>query len=181
MHYQETDTTINIDNMMPLERYTLNTSEEAINTCNEYLYQTYGDEWNGLVYSSLQPKNNKIEDNNLANFMDTKLIATVANTYAMYCRGETLEIYQTSEMSSNYSDIKATPITASAEPIRIMQILKDFQNGGILTETDKKYFLENNIIIDNVANLDYFEFKISGKNTNTKGDISYKIQVLEGD
>jgi len=43
------------------------------------------------------------------------------------------------------------------------------------------YFEENNIIINQIENLPYFEFRIDGRNTYTKKDIWYEIVLNYGD
>jgi len=171
MHYNETTNTINIDNMLPMNTVTVNTSEEAVNKCVNYLYTTYGDNWNDLYYM-IQDMSNK-NKNNIASFMDT---IYYDRTYENYCKGHTLKIYPELS-SSNGNDYIARPIDAEFREINILTDL----NNGVLTEADKKYFLENNIIVDNVKNLDYFEFTIDGKNTHTKGNVVYNIQLVEGD
>jgi len=176
MHYTETTNSINIDNMLPMNTLTLNTSEEAVNKCVNYLYTTYGDNWNDLEYDGgIQEESNR-NQNSLANFM-----ATLLDTYERYCAGETMEIYPTVvPTSTNRNDYVVRPIPQSAEPLREVNILTDYEN-GVLTEVDKKYFHENNILVDNVKNLDYFEFTIDGKNTHTKRNVIYNIQLVEGD
>ena len=59
MHYNESNQVINLEGMMPTEKYSLNTSTEAISTCVEYLYNTYGSNWNNLTYSSVDESSNK--------------------------------------------------------------------------------------------------------------------------
>ena len=172
MHYNETTTTIDIDNMIPMSKLSVNTSDEKVTLCVNYLYNTYGAEWNGLYGNLVQDQFNNYS-NITGSFMATNV------TYINYCSGEFIEIYPTASSSSE-NDYIVRPVAEQAEPLGTIQILKDFEN-GVLTEADKAYFLENGIIIDNVANLEYFEFLVSGKNTNTKGDISYSIQLAEGE
>jgi len=174
MHYNETTNTINIDNMLPMNAVTLNTSEEAVNKCVNYLYTTYGSEWNGLYYDNMEESSSK-NQNSLANFMGIKL----RDTYTNYCGGAVIKIYSISSYL-NQNNYMVRPIEEKLEPLKEITILTDYEN-GILTQEDKNYFLENNILIDNVKNLDYFEFLVDGKNTHTKGSVVYNIQLVEGD
>ena len=171
MHYNEPNQGINLEGMMPTEEYSLNTSTEAISTCVEYLYNTYGSNWNNLTYSSVGPKSNK---NNEA---IVKPIATTENTYDNYCKGEKITIStQPSESSSQgYSDVKVLPIANTQ-----VYILDDLKN-GTLTNADKTYLETNNVLINNIKSLANFEFTITGKNTHTKNGILYNIQLVKGD
>ena len=160
MYYNETTNVIDIDDMMPMSEITLNTSDDAVNTCVNYLYTTYGGEWNGFEYDGIEFQNN-FNNNNTASFTGMEFMTELGKpSYEEYC-------------SNTYPP-------GDYEEIYGNRILEDFEN-GILTEADKKYFLENNIIIDNVANLDYFEFKISGKNTYPEKDIWYEILLNHGE
>ncbi|MBQ8472825.1 MAG: hypothetical protein IJ501_04925 [Bacilli bacterium] len=178
MHYNETTTTIDIDNMIPMSKLSVNTSDEKVTLCVNYLYNTYGAEWNGLYGDLVQD-----QFNNYSNITGS-FMANDA-TYTNYCGGGIIKIYP-APSSSSKNEYVVRPINEFAEPIeavvpiRTTQILTDFEN-GVLTEIDKAYFLENEIIIDNIKNLEYFEFLVSGKNTNTKGSILYSIQLAEGE
>ena len=177
MHYKEKDKSINIDDMMPFEEYTLNTSEEKVELCVNYIQSKYGNNWNGMQYFGVEPKSNTSKDN-IGKFM-----GALANTYDRYCAGETMEVEiddtTAQPMSLDLNDNIATPIDMPV-PTKEVNLLNDCEN-GVLTEADINYFVENGILTDNVKSLNYFEFDITGKNTNTKGTILYNIQLLEGD
>ena len=176
MHYNEDNEGIVINDMTSIgERYTLNTSDEAINTCVEYLYNTYGENWHDLYYdypSNPAPTSDKYNDIK-ANFMST----TYNNSYSNYCAGYRIMEASSHPQNFNQSEVVVTPISIPETGIYIME---DFEN-GVLTEADKTYFLENNIIIDNFQYLPYFEFSITGKNTHTKNSILYNIGLVKGD
>ena len=174
MHYNEPNQGINLEGMMPTEEYSLNASTEAISTCVEYLYNTYGSNWNNLTYSSIQEKNNK---NNEA--IVKPIVSAITNTYDNYCKGEKITIYD-AEQKSNPSDldVKVLPINAHTETV--VYILDDLEN-GTLTNADKTYLETNNVLINNIKSLANFEFTITGKNTHTKNGILYNIQLVKGD
>jgi len=132
MHYKETTNTINIDDMLPMNTLTLNTSEEAVVNCISYLFTTYGESWNDLRFnlSEVQPKSNKNQDG-LANFMSWE-----GNTYGRYCKGEMMEVYESASSSStNGSDYTVKPISQSA-PVREVNILTDYENGVLTLDSE---------------------------------------------
>ena len=172
MHYNEPNQGINLEGMMPIDEYSLNTSTEAISTCVEYLYNTYGSNWNNLTYSSVGPKSNK---NNEA--ILKPIVSAKNNTYDNYCKGEKITISTQPSVSSSqgYSDVKVLPIANTQ-----VYILDDLKN-GTLTNADKTYLETNNVLINNIKSLANFEFTITGKNTHTKNGILYNIQLVKGD
>ena len=171
MHYNEPNQGINLEGMMPTDEYSLNTSTEAISTCVEYLYNTYGDSWNNLTYSSVSGSNNSQQE------VIVKPIATTVNTYDNYCKGEKITISTQPSVSSSqgYSDVIVLPIANTQ-----VYILDDLTN-GTLTNADKTYLETNNVLVNNIKSLANFEFTITGKNTHTKNGILYNIQLAKGD
>ena len=173
MHYNEPNQGINLEGMMPTNEYSLNTSTEAISTCVEYLYNTYGSNWNNLTYSSVSGSNNSQQE------VIVKPIATGdGNTYDNYCKGEKITIKPAKSSSQGYSDVKVLPIETHTETV--VYILDDLKN-GTLTNADKTYLETNNVLINNIKSLANFEFTITGKNTHTKNGILYNIQLVKGD
>ena len=175
MHYNEPNQGINLEGMMPTNEYSLNTSTEAISTCVEYLYNTYGSNWNGLTYSSVSGSNNSQQE------VIVKPIATTVNTYDNYCKGEKITIYNASQKSNPSDlDVKVLPIAAGGRPSTTVYILDDLKN-GTLTNADKTYLETNSVLVNNIKSLANFEFTITGKNTHTKNGILYNIQLVKGD
>ena len=153
MHYKEKDKSINIDDMMPLEEYTLNTSDEKVDLCVKYLMNKYGHSWNGL--ESPIPASN--DTNEITGSFMIALPDYFKPTYREYCSNN----YINQEYFNN-------------------KILIDYAD-EVFTSDDKEYFEANGIITDNIKNLNYFEFDITGKNTNTKGNVAYNIAITHGD
>ena len=177
MHYNEPNQGINLEGMMPIDEYSLNASTEAISTCVEYLYNTYGSNWNNLTYSSVGPKSNK---NNEA--IVKPIVSAITNTYDNYCKGEKITISTQPSVNSSqgYSDVKVLPIADLPKPAITVYILDDLKN-GTLTNADKIYLETNNVLVNNIKSLANFEFTITGKNTHTKNGILYNIQLAKGD
>ena len=177
MHYNEPNQGINLEGMMPIDEYSLNASTEAISTCVEYLYNTYGSNWNNLTYSSVQEKSNK---NNEA--IVKPIVSARTNTYDNYCKGEKITISTQPSVSSSqgYSDVKVLPIADLPKPAITVYILDDLKN-GTLTNADKTYLETNSVLVNNIKSLANFEFTITGKNTHTKNGILYNIQLVKGD
>ena len=156
MHYNETTNAINITDMMPLTEKTYNitgvdTTVEKVNICANYLYSHHG--------VTAPPKSNKNEKSN-AKFMVTGgggitsniPVCSNAACYNDFCQNSLLE--------------------ACDDPRGLTTKEKEYLiNQGVLTGT----------ITDNVSNLDYFEFTVDGKNTNTKNGVVYNIQLVYGD
>ncbi|MBQ8473125.1 MAG: hypothetical protein IJ501_06445 [Bacilli bacterium] len=145
MHYNETTTTIDIDNMMPIkkESYEVEITDERVELCKDYIYDTYGTKLGDYGI----PMSNMV-DSGKVKFM--AIDDEYTNTHEYLCKNNLLQEI----------------------------------NNGLFTQKDINYFIEIGLIknvIDNIKSLDYFEFTISGKNTNTKGDISYSIQLAEGE
>ena len=175
MHYNEPSQGINLEGMMPTEEYSLNTSTEAINTCVEYLYNTYGANWNNLTYSSVSKSNNKKQE-----VIVKPIESAITNTYDNYCKGEKITKKPIYSDNEGYSDIKVLPIKGSSEPSITVYIYDDLKN-GTLTEADKTYLETNNVLVNNIKSLANFEFTITGKNTHTKNGILYNIGLVKGD
>ena len=155
MHYNETTNSINITDMMPLTEKTYNitgvdTSTEKVNICSNYLYSHYG------VASS--GKSNKNEKSN------AKFMASAG--------GGTMSKIPAYKDAASYNDFCQNSLLQSCDDPR-----------GLTTK-EKEYLINQEVltgtITDNVSSLDYFEFTIDGKNTNTKNGIVYNIQLVYG-
>ena len=154
MHYEETSPAITLNNMLPMNVYVLNTNinEDIILECNEYLYDSYGESWNGLEYYDPTPTQTANQKSLIAKF----IAAPHTPTYYDYC--------------SNNSWIRDED----------KNILNDISN-GVLSKTDISNLVTIGILTDNVKDLDYFEFTIDGKNTHLKNMVLYNIQLAKGD
>ena len=154
MHYEETSPAITLNNMLPMNVYVLNTNinEDIILECNEYLYNTYGESWNGLEYYDPTPTPTANQKSLIAKF----IAQPYTPTYYDYC--------------SNNSWIRDED----------NNILNDISN-GVLSKTDISNLVTIGILTDNVKDLDYFEFTIDGKNTHLENMVLYNIQLAKGD
>ena len=181
MHYNETTNSINITDMMPMGTYKVNTSADKVAKCVEYLKTTYGDTWNNLrsTDSSANPTYNK----NKAVVKQIKGASNILGTYAEYCSCKKITGEVRPDLQSNSNEevlVKPIAERPSTTITKTIYMINDLEN-GTLTETDKKYFLDNGIIEDSTLGLPYFEFTIDGKNTHTKYGVNYNIQLVHGD
>ena len=183
MHYNETTNSINITDMMPMGTYKVNTSADKVAECVEYLKTTYGDTWNNLrsTDSSANPTYNK----NKAVVKQIEALSNILGTYTEYCSSKKItgDIYPENESNKNEEEAIIKPMSQEGPSTTITKtiyMLNDLEN-GTLTETDKKYFLENGIIEESILGLPYFEFTIDGKNTHTKYGVLYNIKLVHGD
>ena len=153
MHYNETTNSINITDMMPLTEKTYNIT--GVDTTVEKVNICANYLYSVYGYKSA-PKNNKNEKSNIK-FMTTAGSGYVipsyndANKYNDYCQNNLLTAYKENRLTSDD--------------------LEYLINQGVL----------NGTVNDNVSKLNYFEFTIDGKNTNTKNGINYNIQLVHGD
>ena len=179
MHYNETTNSINITDMMPMGTYKVNTSANKVAKCVEYLKTTYGDTWNNLIStdSSANPTYNK----NKAVVKQVKEASSnILGTYAEYCSCKKITGEVRPEIQNSNNEEVLVKQMVMPTITKTIYMLNDLEN-GTLTETDKKYFLDNGIIEDSTLGLPYFEFTIDGKNTHTKYGILYNIQLVHGD
>ena len=178
MHYNETTNSINITDMMPMGIYKVNTSANKVTECVEYLKTTYGDTWNNLIStdSSANPTYNK----NKAVVKQMKAPSNIIGTYAEYCNCKKITGMVNSNLQSNNNEEVLVKQMAGQTITKTIYMINDLEN-GTLTETDKKYFLDNGIIEDSILGLPYFEFTIDGKNTHTKYGVNYNIELVHGD
>ncbi len=178
MHYNETTNSINITDMMPMGIYKVNTSTNKVTECVEYLKTTYGDTWNNLIStdSSANPTYNK----NKAVVKQMKAPSNIIGTYAEYCSCKKITGMVNSNLQSNNNQEVLVKQMAGQTITKTIYMINDLEN-GTLTETDKKYFLDNGIIEDSILGLPYFEFTIDEKNTHTKYGVNYNIELVHGD
>ena len=181
MHYNETTNSINITDMMPMGTYKVNTSADKVAECVEYLKTTYGDTWNNLRSAGIQPKSNKNKSGAVVKQILIESPSNILGTYAEYCSCKRMTgMVNPNLQNSNKNEEVLVKQMASQTITKTVYMINDLEN-GTLTETDKKYFLENGIIEDSTLGLPYFEFTIDGKNTHIKYGVNYNIQLVHGD
>jgi len=191
MHYNEEELGIDSNGESELTSlYSLNATEENINACVTYLYNTYGESWNGLTYEldesctsgGATPKK-YIPNNTLAKFMSNSGVCS--HTYEEYCSNN-----YSSSSNSGVRGVSVSYKNSFSTTARFMDndssdspyynaIINDYLN-GVMTTADKTYFKNNNIIVDGTTTIPYFEFTIDGKNTYNKKDIWYDINLEYG-
>jgi len=206
MHYKESSVNINSDLEYNFSDYVhlnslydLNTEDDNVEKCVNYLHETYGDTWNGMTYENngssgfdgFEPSSNK----NLTitpKFIDNVTVTGGSPTYYEYCSNN----YGSGSGSGGGGPAKNTPSLHNYTVKKLATynssdyynlIISDYLN-GVLTNADKKFFEENGIIYNNtlsllnsLSGLPYYEFIIDGKNTYKQKDIWYEIDLLHGD
>ena len=122
MHFKETNQ-LTIENAMPQNVYIINTSEESVNKCVNYLYTNYGSHWNDLEYEEATGVNSIYEN------IDAFFMASLPTyTYRQYC--------------SNDSELNNKFLNDINNGLFSMNVLIYFEENDILINTikDSPYF-----------------------------------------